>query len=250
MRHTDEVDALAERFEATALSPGVSNKAHSSTSHRAATAARSRQFADYCLGMSGDEEDRLDMLCGTGAGGGAWTDDDRRHSGMGGGMVVVVGAVGVGVGGSEEPLPSLSGYMDDAKHDDHEDGCDNDYTNGAHHDPPGRTRHHDAHHQDSALPALTELTFKCPVIGGTYQQCFEGSSPVVAPPAGADKRVVGVNFDTTDPQSLELRLYLPKDESTTVIRLGNQWRWMAAAPVGYVISKGPIVAKKKVHLAS
>lgn len=98
-------------------------------------------------------------------------------------------------------------------------------------------------HKQRDVTSLSELTFKGLVIGGTYQHCFEDMAPVVAPPSGSDKRVTGASFSHN--QSLELKLYLPKDEHTKIISLGEEWKWIATSPDGYLVSKGPITHRKK-----
>ena len=64
---------------------------------------------------------------------------------------------------------------------------------------------------------INELNFKGIVIGGTYQHCFEDDSPLIAPPLKMDKRVTGISI--TNMNELELKLYLPKDDTTKIINL-------------------------------
>ena len=90
---------------------------------------------------------------------------------------------------------------------------------------------------------MSESNFKGIVIGGTYQHCFEDFGPVIAPPSGMEKRVIGVNFAGND--HLELRLYLPKDEETKVISLGADWHWINTSPNGYLVSKGLFSSRRK-----
>ena len=105
------------------------------------------------------------------------------------------------------------------------------------------TNTHTDPHKQEYVGHLSESNFKGIVIGGTYQHCFENSAPVIAPPCGMEKRVIGVNFAASD--HLELRLYLPKDEETKVISLGADWHWINTSPNGYLVSKGLFSSKKK-----
>ena len=98
-------------------------------------------------------------------------------------------------------------------------------------------------HKQEYVSHLSESNFKGIVIGGTYQHCFEDFGPVIAPPSGMEKRVIGVNFAGND--HLELRLYLPKDEETKVISLGADWHWINTSPNGYLVSKGLFSSKRK-----
>ena len=90
---------------------------------------------------------------------------------------------------------------------------------------------------------INELNFKGIVIGGTYQHCFEDDSPLIAPPLKMDKRVTGISI--TNMNELELKLYLPKDDTTKIINLGINWKWMATVPDGFLLSKSPFSARKK-----
>lgn len=104
------------------------------------------------------------------------------------------------------------------------------------------------------------MTFKGVVIGGTYQHCFDHSCPVVAPPCGMDKRVIGISYANKDNfnlnfnshtnsnsnLNLNLKLYLPKDKNTKIICLGKDWKWMNTSPDGYLISKGQFSTRKLV----
>ena len=108
---------------------------------------------------------------------------------------------------------------------------------------PHTSNTHTDPHKQEYVGHLSESNFKGIVIGGTYQHCFENSAPVIAPPCGMEKRVIGVNFAASD--HLELRLYLPKDEETKVISLGADWHWINTSPNGYLVSKGLFSSKKK-----
>lgn len=111
-------------------------------------------------------------------------------------------------------------------------------------------------HKQVDISSLTELTFKGVVIGGTYQHCFDKSNPVVAPPCGTDKRVIGISYSNKEnlnsdlnsnfDSNLNLKLYLPKDKNTKIISLGKDWRWINTSPDGYLISKGPFSTRKLV----
>ena len=90
---------------------------------------------------------------------------------------------------------------------------------------------------------INELNFKGIVIGGTYQHCFEDDSPLIAPPLKMDKRVTGITITNTN--ELELKLFLPKDDTTKIINLGKNWKWMATVPDGFLLSKSPFSARKK-----
>ena len=90
-------------------------------------------------------------------------------------------------------------------------------------------------HRQPDVPNLNERTFKGIVVGGTYQQCFDDSTPVVAPCAGRQKRVTGVSVSANG--SLELRLYVPSSNAHRAIDLGQHWRWMRSSPDGFLVFK-------------
>jgi hypothetical protein len=103
---------------------------------------------------------------------------------------------------------------------------------------------HDSHKQaDNSY--LSESNFRGIIFGGSYQHCFEDYSPVVAAPSGADKRVIGVSFSSKSNQVLFLKLYMPKDEKSKIINLGDNWKWIATSPDGYLVSKASIDGSKK-----
>ena len=82
---------------------------------------------------------------------------------------------------------------------------------------------HDSHVHPE-VPGLHARSFRAHVVGGTYQQCFDGSTPVVAPPQGSSKRVTGVVLTHHD--TLELRLFFPQLNEHKVVDLGQGWKWM------------------------
>ena len=90
---------------------------------------------------------------------------------------------------------------------------------------------------------INESNFKGIVIGGTYQHCFEEHSPLIAPPLKMDKRVTGIIIN--DKNELLLKLFLPKDDITKIINLGINWKWTATVPDGFLLSKSPFSARKK-----
>lgn len=100
-------------------------------------------------------------------------------------------------------------------------------------------------HRQADNSQLTECNFRGVVFGGSYQHCFEDHSPVVAAPSGADKRVIGVSFSLMSNQELLLKLYMPKDEKSKIINLGDNWRWIATSPDGYLVSKASIDGSKR-----
>ena len=90
---------------------------------------------------------------------------------------------------------------------------------------------------------INEFNFKGVVIGGTYQHCFDENLPLIAPPLKKDKRVTGVNI--TKNNQLEIKLYIPNDETVKIINLGTSWIWMNTSPDGFLVSKNSFTSKKK-----
>ena len=81
------------------------------------------------------------------------------------------------------------------------------------------------------------------MVGGTYQQCFDGNTPVVAPPQCSSKRVTGVVLTHHD--SLELRLFFPQLNEHKTVDLGQGWKWMRASPDGYLVFHEEIMPYKR-----
>jgi len=95
----------------------------------------------------------------------------------------------------------------------------------------------DSHRHPEVL-GLTERTFLGIVVGGTYQQCFDDNTPVVAPSTGTKKHVTRVNLSCTG--CLELRIYNPSNNSHVLVDLGQQWHWMRTSPDGFLVFKDTI----------
>ncbi len=93
-------------------------------------------------------------------------------------------------------------------------------------------------HRHPDVPGLTEHTFRGMVVGGTYQQCFDDCTPVVAPCTGTKKHVTRVQLTTTG--ALELRLYVPSQSTHVTIDLGQQWYWMRSSPDGFLVFRDAI----------
>lgn len=90
-------------------------------------------------------------------------------------------------------------------------------------------------HQQSIIHDLNEMNFKGVITCGTYQQCFEDGIPVVAPPLSTEKRVVSTQLQHNG--SLDVKVYLPKERSFKLIRLGQNWKWMRCNPTGFLVFK-------------
>lgn len=88
-------------------------------------------------------------------------------------------------------------------------------------------------HMHPDLPGLHARSFRGVVVGGIYQQCFDGPTPVVAPPLASATRVTGVLITSHD--SLELRLNCPSQSDIKTVDLGQAWRWMRTSPEGYLV---------------
>lgn len=119
---------------------------------------------------------------------------------------------------------------------------------------------------------VDEVTWKLPIIGGSYQHCVEGNVPVVAPPSNSETRVVDMYLYGNDANlALYLVLYDPipyntntttykrygsgvvivgeaRDHQTRTISLGVDWGWMRANPQGFIVcSKKPCNPTAKIE---
>jgi len=101
---------------------------------------------------------------------------------------------------------------------------------------------------------ISERNFKGVVIGGVYQNLFDGRLPVVAPASAADKRVTGVSLRPVDDDeagadaddvALVLRLFIPKDRQCKTIDLGSGWVWTRTAQDGYLVCREPLRPNRK-----
>lgn len=111
--------------------------------------------------------------------------------------------------------------------------------------PNGLALHPSVIHLHPAVQGLNERSFKGVVIGGTYQMGFDDYAPLVAAPLGSERRVLGVRLDVRSTQSgqidsassahLELKIYSPLTNEYIIVQLGCGWRYMRAAPVGYIV---------------
>lgn len=106
---------------------------------------------------------------------------------------------------------------------------------------PGLEKEHAAEgdsHRHPEVHGLTEHTFLGIVVGGTYQQCFDDNTPVIAPSTGTKKHITRVHLSSNG--SLELRLYIPSNNSHVIVDLGQQWHWMRTSPDGFLVFKEAI----------
>ena len=91
---------------------------------------------------------------------------------------------------------------------------------------------------------LSESTFVGVVIGGFYQLCFDNDMPVVLPPTSADKRIVQVVANTD--HSLDLHLYISRDNTLKTVHLPSGWHCLRCSPNGYLVAKEPFSSRRVV----
>ena len=211
------------------FSPAVRCKSQSSTGIKVKkTRGRGRISVCGILPMSPDGDGTTAInsaISGSGSGGGEGLDDSRMHEAS---MTELEGDDVANIQAASEPMDAL----DSSTHNQ-----DN-FIITMQHD----FQSHDSHIHPE-VPGLHARSFRAHVVGGTYQQCFDGSTPVVAPPQGSSKRVTGVVLTQYD--SLELRLFFPQLNEHKVVDLGQGWKWMRASPDGYLAFHQEIVPRKR-----
>lgn len=95
---------------------------------------------------------------------------------------------------------------------------------------------------------LNECNFHWSVVGGTYQQSFDGSSPVIAPPMDGEQRVIEARIEilANGESSLRIALLSPCGLKKVITFLKG-WQLMRASPQGFLLSEGAITPMSKGH---
>lgn len=104
-------------------------------------------------------------------------------------------------------------------------------------------QHYGEHAMNSLSNCMNELTFNGIIVGGVYENCFDGGVPVVSAPSSYDNRVVNVTIECDG--SLNLHLYSPNSKSIKIVSLGKNWMCYKTSTGAFLVTKSEIVPHRR-----